>query len=206
MRITGGQARGRKFKVPGGSSTRPPLVRLRQSVFSILGERVEGSRVLDLFAGAGAFGIEALSRGARQAVFVEREKKAAGLLARNLRSLRFRFQSRVLEADALAIDHQLSPAEAFDLIFVDPPFPLLLEPAGREAVLRLLKALFEKHLAPGGLLVFRYPEGLRGEPTMLRSERGPMALPAADFRVYGRSAVALFEKETAGQRFEGRRT
>ncbi len=197
MRITGGQARGRKFKVLEGSLTRPPLVRLRQSVFSILGERVEGSRVLDLFAGAGAFGMEALSRGARQAVFVERSKKAAGLLARNLQSLGFQFQSRIVEADALAVDRQFSPAEAFDLVFIDPPFPLLLEAAGREAILRLLKALFEKRLSPGGILVFRYPEERRGE-------QSPMALPAADLRVYGRSAVALFYKETAGQRFEGK--
>src|SRR2546422_4878742 len=114
MRIIGGEARGRPIRTPAGRETRPALDRVRESVFAILGERLEGASVLDLFAGAGGFGLEAVSRGAHRVVFVERDPAALRVLERNIRDLGFGGRAEVVKGDALRRSSAEGP---YDVIF-----------------------------------------------------------------------------------------
>lgn len=124
MRVIGGTDRGRRLGAPRGLKTRPTADRVRVALFDILGPAVAGARVLDLFAGTGAVGIEALSRGAARAVFVERDRAALRVLRRNLAALRLsREHARVVAGDALAALPGLAASEQpFDLVFLDPPY------------------------------------------------------------------------------------
>ena len=117
MRVIAGEYRGRRLKVPPGVRTRPTADRVREALFSMLGD-VSGARVLDLYAGSGALGIEALSRGAGSAVFVDRDPRAVAAIERNLESLGL--EQEVLRQDAVRF---LARARGtFDLVFCDPPY------------------------------------------------------------------------------------
>jgi 16S rRNA (guanine966-N2)-methyltransferase len=117
VRVVAGDFRGRRLAAPRGTRTRPTADRVREALFSMLGD-VSGARVLDLYAGSGALGIEALSRGAASAVFVERDPRAVAAIERNLESLGL--QQEVVRQDAVRF---LARAEGmFDLVFCDPPY------------------------------------------------------------------------------------
>ena len=119
MRVIGGTARGRKLKEPFGESIRPTGDMVKESVFNIVQFDVEGRSVLDLYAGTGQLGIEAISRGASGCVFVDRDPAAAKLVRENVKLCGFSENARILARDAVAF---LKGAEKFDLIFVDPPY------------------------------------------------------------------------------------
>lgn len=124
MRITGGKARGITLKAPKGDRTRPATDRMREAVFSSLGPSVTGSHVLDLFAGTGSYGLEALSRGAASVTFVEHDRSALSCLQANgaavLRSCeRERSSMQLVEHDVYRCSKQL---QRYELIFVDPPY------------------------------------------------------------------------------------
>jgi len=122
LRVVAGKWRGRPLRTPKGFAVRPTSDRVREAIFDILGERVEGAAVLDLFAGSGALGLEALSRGAAAAVLVESDPNAFAALRRNVESVEAR------EAEALLLDYReaLRALRArkvrFDLVFLDPPY------------------------------------------------------------------------------------
>jgi 16S rRNA (guanine966-N2)-methyltransferase len=117
VRVVAGEFRGRRLAAPRGARTRPTADRVREALFSMLGD-VSGARVLDLYAGSGALGIEALSRGAESAVFVERDPRAASVIERNLSSLGL--EQEVLRQDAVRFLRRGSGT--FDLVFCDPPY------------------------------------------------------------------------------------
>jgi 16S rRNA (guanine966-N2)-methyltransferase len=117
MRIVAGQFKGRRLRMPRGAPTRPTADRVREALFSMLGD-VTGARVLDLYAGSGALGIEALSRGAATAVFVERDPRAAAAIQANLDAVGA--EADVSRVDAL--DFLKRPMSPFDLVFCDPPY------------------------------------------------------------------------------------
>src|SRR6266436_8917044 len=127
MRIVAGKYRSRILKSLNGTALRPTSDRLRETLFNVLGDRVSGSRFLDVFAGTGAVGIEALSRGALEVVFIENHAPAAVLIRRNLESLAITSGAQVLALDALralekiARKHRATDAP-FDFVFVDPPY------------------------------------------------------------------------------------
>ena len=126
MRITGGLARGIPLTLPKGDAVRPATDAMRQAVFSSLAARVEGARFLDLFAGSGAYGLEALSRGAAGGVFVEKDARSAGFIRQNLapvcKSLGRPAETlQVVTADATIT----MPGEAPDLVFIDPPYDVI---------------------------------------------------------------------------------
>lgn len=121
MRIIAGQWRGRRLVAPEGAATRPTADRVRETLFSMLASRLgtfEGLRVADLYAGSGALGLEALSRGAAFACFVEQDPRALAAIRANIAALGAVDRSQVLARSAEA----LPPAEPFDLIFADPPY------------------------------------------------------------------------------------
>lgn len=130
MRITGGSARGRKLATPKSGQThiRPTCDRVREALFNILADRIAGSHVLDLFAGTGAIGIEALSRGAAFALFVDQSLEAGRLIETNLRTCCQQPPAAFVQLNLAAAVHlqpvqtRMPPATRFDLVFMDPPY------------------------------------------------------------------------------------
>src|SRR4030042_5931090 len=123
MRIISGTSEGRKLATPKSQAIRPTSDRVKESIFNILGKKVEGKVVLDLFAGTGNLGIEALSRGAKKALFVEKGREALRLIQRNLSQLGMKGRSEILPKDARrAIGILEQRGESFDLILMDPPY------------------------------------------------------------------------------------
>jgi 16S rRNA (guanine966-N2)-methyltransferase len=125
MRVVAGRLGGRRLKAPRGEATRPTSDRVREALFAMLGP-LDGDRVLDLFAGSGALGIEALSRGAARAVFVERGRPAVAILRENLDALELGpevAEVRPVEART-ALRNARAAAETYDLVFLDPPYRL----------------------------------------------------------------------------------
>jgi len=126
MRVIAGKFRSRQLKSIKGMALRPTSDKLRETLFNILGELVVDSRFVDLFAGTGAVGIEALSRGAREVIFVEKHPPAAAIIKKNLEALEIRKGARVLTSDVLQALRRLAeePAAAVrsEILFLDPPY------------------------------------------------------------------------------------
>ncbi|MGI8748968.1 MAG: 16S rRNA (guanine(966)-N(2))-methyltransferase RsmD, partial [Thermoleophilaceae bacterium] len=120
MRVVAGTHRGRRLHRPPGLGTRPTSDRVREALFSMLADNVTGARVLDLFAGSGALGIEALSRGAARAVFVESSRSTVETVQRNLSELGL--DARVHRRDALSYLRGAGGSSHYDLVFLDPPY------------------------------------------------------------------------------------
>jgi len=122
VRIIAGDLRGRRLKSPRGESTRPTSDRVREALFDILAPRISGAVFLDAYAGTGAVGIEALSRGAERVVFVESEAAVARLLSENLGAFGLLPRSRLEEAPFARVARRLATDGPFDLVFLDPPY------------------------------------------------------------------------------------
>ena len=120
MRVITGKARGINLKTPEGLQTRPTADRVKEALFSIIQFDIPGARVLDLFGGTGQLGIEALSRGAKSATFVDASNTACNLIRENLKRTRLQKESRVICSDYLAFLGRCS--EKYDIIFLDPPY------------------------------------------------------------------------------------
>ncbi len=133
MRVITGTARGRRLKELEGMDTRPTTDKVKESLFSIIQFDIEGRRVLDLFAGTGQLGIEALSRGAKECVFVDRRSDAVELIRDNVKLCGMEDRSRIRKGDALAF---LRSGEKFDLVFLDPPYASDLLDQAMEAITR----------------------------------------------------------------------
>jgi 16S rRNA (guanine966-N2)-methyltransferase len=176
MRVIAGSRKGHTIAAPRGSDTRPTSDRVRENVFNLVGP-LEGARVLDLFAGSGALGIEALSRGAASAVFVERDADAVRAIERNLDRLRLS-GTEVVHGDALStLEREAASGAKYDLVLVDPPYGMLTEIQSRLA--RLLPQL----LSADGLVVVE--TDARVEPEL------PLSMRTS--RKYGHTRVTLFE-------------
>jgi len=153
MRIISGKFKGRELKTPKGGKTRPTSGKVRGSVFDILQAQVEGTDFLDLFAGSGAMGIEALSRGARHATFVEKDRIAVRALRDNLICLKLEEETTLLSTDVFAAVKRFVKAEAsFQVIYIDPPYALDISP---------LFPQLSSILADGGILIIE--QGKKGE-------------------------------------------
>jgi 16S rRNA (guanine966-N2)-methyltransferase len=122
-RITAGVRRGRRLKTPAGRSTRPTTTLVREALFNIIGDSIRGARVLDLFAGAGTLGVEALSRGAAFTTFVERDRACANIVAENLAATGFAQQGEVACADASQwLRAHSDDLAGYNLLLLDPPY------------------------------------------------------------------------------------
>lgn len=149
VRIIAGLYRSRVLDAPAGLATRPTSDRLRETLFNVLAPQIQGARFLDLYAGSGAVGLEALSRGAAQVTFVEREPKAVVALRSNIERLKipagFRIQARTVTAYIKS-----KPLETFDLVFLDPPYE---EGAEYSATLWALGAGASNLLTEGAVVI-----------------------------------------------------
>lgn len=175
MRVIAGMYGGRALKAPAGSATRPTSDRVREALFSILGVRVQGARVLDLFAGSGALGVEALSRGAESVVFVDDAAAAIKVIRGNLETLGA--DAEIRRNDALRFLGAASAGGAqYDLIFLDPPYRLADRLANR------LSEALPAVLAPGAVAVAE------------SDRRAPLALdlPLHDERRYGDTLIRFY--------------
>jgi len=167
MRIIAGRFRSRRLKGPGRFLLRPTSDRLRETLFNILGPAVEGSLFLDLFAGTGAVGIEALSRGAREVYFVESHPRTARLVAENLNSFGVRDSAEVLVCDVLSgLDRLASRHLLADFVYLDPPYARL------EDLNAALDALDDSHLiAPSGIVIAEHSSRAELPARLARLER-----------------------------------
>jgi len=120
MRVITGKARGIQLKTPDGMQTRPTADRVKEACFSIIQFDIPGAKVLDLFGGTGQLGIEALSRGAKSAVFVDASDKACGLIRENLKRTKMEQQGSVVRSDYM--EYLKRTKERFDIVFLDPPY------------------------------------------------------------------------------------
>jgi 16S rRNA (guanine966-N2)-methyltransferase len=171
MRVVAGRYKGRRLTAPAGLDVRPTSDRVREALFSILGD-IEGLTVLDLFAGSGALGIEALSRGAARATLVDDDRRAIEAISANLAPLGDA-DAEVVRADALVwLGGRRGP---YDLVFVDPPYSSARKLAGP------LSQKLPAALSPNALIV---SESDKRDPLML-------ALPQEDERTYGHTRIAI---------------
>ena len=180
MRVITGTARGTVLKTPEGMQTRPTADRVKEALFSIINFDIPGARVLDLFGGTGQLGIEALSRGAVSAVFVDESDSACKLIKENLRRTKLESQGRVVRSDYMAYLNTCK--EMFDIILLDPPYAdVFLENS--------LKIISEIDiLQSGGIIVAERPLGKEitwNLPGFSRSK---------DYK-YGKSMLTLFIKD-----------
>jgi 16S rRNA (guanine966-N2)-methyltransferase len=147
MRVIAGEARSIQLVAPRDRATRPITDRVKETLFGILAARVIDARVLDLYAGSGALGIEALSRGARHATFVEHGREALASIRTNLQRTRLEAAASVREGDVLRY-LEASPDEPVDLVFIDPPYA--------DEALRAPLERLERHLAPDATIVVKH--------------------------------------------------
>jgi len=180
MRIIGGQARGRRIEVPPGQTLRPTSDRIKEALFNILGP-IEDLRFLDLYAGTGNVGIEALSRGAKEAVFVEKIPSLTAALRKNLDRLGFTGRCQILLLETgKAIEQLARSGGTFDLIFADPPY--------REALVGKTVRFFDAFpsiLAATGTVIFQHAAA---EPLKLE---GDTAFALAQARRYGDTTLSF---------------
>ncbi len=186
VRIISGELRGRKLLAPEGLGTRPMLGRAREALFSSLGDEVVDARILDLFAGTGSLGLEALSRGASHVHYVERDRKVVKVLERNLSDMNMGERAHVRTGDALASSSW--GTETPDIVFMDPPYPMLKDPDGRKRVMDTVHELLEQRIPSMGLLM------LHTEPRAISEHDFPDDW-LVDQRKYGRTILWYVRKD-----------
>jgi 16S rRNA (guanine966-N2)-methyltransferase len=177
VRIVAGELRGRVIRAPGGAATRPTSEKVRAAVFDILGS-VAGDHVLDLFAGSGALGLEALSRGAVHATFVDVARPALIAIRGNLRELGLEARATVVDGDAVATASRHAPPAPWRLVFVDPPYR-------SELATRAVLALPDARLAAGAMVIIEH-DRRNAPPETLGS------LLRTDQRRYGDTLISFF--------------
>ena len=187
MRIIAGEHRGRRLRAPAGLSTRPMLDRVREAMFATLTPWMNDAGVLDLFAGSGSLGLEALSRGARVARLVEKHPATVKVLRENVGALALDGRVEVVPGDALAPKNWAGGGlferrPRYELIFLDPPYALLADARSKAEVFDALTTLVREHLNDPGYLVLHAPRRLLGEHDF-------PAEVATALRLYGSTAL-----------------
>ena len=193
MRIAGGEFRGRVLSVPKGLDVRPTQDRVREALFSMLQSDIRGARFLDLFAGSGSVGLEALSRGAETVAFVEHAPRSLACLTRNIAMLKVEDRCRVIRADVYAwlattpaennAINGLNAPEAFDIAYADPPYAVGVEHGYATVLARLVEGGFVK---PGGLFI--------AEMTSGQTLDSSPAWELCRDRTYGQTRLAIYRR------------
>lgn len=186
VRVVGGIHRGRKLRVPPGKSTRPTTERVREALFDVLGGSVQGCAVLDLYAGSGSLGIEALSRGASRVVFVEMGHAAAAVIRENLVTLGVQ-DPRVAQIVQRPIDRSIDLLRSmgpFDLCLIDPPFAAVRDGSALRTIERVASSGI---VGPDSTLILEFPSD-QPEPVF-------EALALEELRVYGDTRLAFLKPD-----------
>jgi 16S rRNA (guanine966-N2)-methyltransferase len=183
LRVIAGSAKGRKLKMPPGEGTRPVMDRVKEAVFNILSDDIIEATFLDLFAGSGGVGIEALSRGAGRAVFVEKDSEAVRTVQANLTLCGFTAQARVVRSDVFIYLHN-DPREGFDFVYIAPP-------QYHELWSETLKALDERPawVNPDGVAIVQIDPHEFAELELKN-------FTLADKRKYGNTLMCFYERKT----------
>lgn len=183
MRIISGIARGTKLYTLDGINTRPTLDRVKEPLFNILNFRLQDAIVLDLFAGSGALGLEAISRGAAKAIFCEHDRNAANIVQRNIEKTRFEQKSLLMRNDfEVALEKLKQDDVKLDIIFLDPPYKTNL------IVKSLTKIIDLKLLNEDGVIVLE-----TDEPERVQEEIKDLSIKAFDIRKYGRVSLIFLQ-------------
>ncbi len=178
MRVITGSARGRVLEtLPGDDVVRPTTDRVKEAMFSIIQFEIEGRRVLDLFAGSGQLGIEALSRGASHAVFVDKTAESVNCVKRNLIKTGFQFKANVIQADALTF--LKTTRDTFDIALLDPPYST--------GILQQAVLLAAEKISDGGVIICEHPKGEE-----MPAEAGSFSL-YREYK-YGKTALSVYRK------------
>lgn len=180
MRVISGSARGVTLKTPEGELTRPTTDRVKEALFSAIQFDLPAARVLDLFGGTGQLGIEALSRGAKRAVFVDHQEKACALIKENLKRTRLQDQATVIRSDYLAYLKRCR--ERFDIIFLDPPYAEVFLENALNCIAQI------DILQSGGIIVTERPVGKELPFELAGFTR------SKDYK-YGKILITLYRKE-----------
>ena len=181
MRIISGQHRGRRLQSISGTAVRPTADPVREALFNILSQKASGSCVLDLFAGTGALGIEALSRGAQRAVFIDNASRPLTVLRKNLHNFGLLTQNQVICWDISKNLNCLKPFQnQFDLVFIDPPYHKNLVAVALSNLVRV------QCLAPGATIVAEHERHLE-------ITSPDVSLSVTDRRRYGQTALTFFD-------------
>ena len=188
MRVISGTAKGFSLESVDKDNLRPMLDRVKESLFNLIRGEIKGGRVLDLFCGTGALGIEALSRGAESCVFVEMDQSLATLTEENLEHCRLSEKAVLLRDDFFYLASRPMPAEGLPatLVFLDPPYALIEDPNQRTDLFETLEELCDGWIAPGALLMLHHAPLARA---LWPTER----LRHLEMRVYGNSQLTFFE-------------
>ncbi len=181
MRVIAGISKGRKLKVPKGPDIRPITGNIKEALFNTIGPYLEGKTFLDLFAGSGAVGIEALSRLAEKAVFVELDPQAVAVLQENLEACQLSSKARIIRGDVFCVVDQLVREKAsFDFVYVDPPFRKV---AYFPKIMASLAALLNQE----GIAIIRSPKSLEMPDEVTGLTRFKMS-------VYGDSVLSYYQQ------------
>lgn len=188
MRIIAGERKGHLLFVPKGLLVRPTADRVKEALFSILGPPQKHAKVLDLFAGTGALGLEALSRGAEEAIFVEQHPSALFALEKNIIKLKYQKQSKILKKSAFHILSQLTGP--FDWIFIDPPY----QGGDLHKILHFLGSNTCSFVTKDTMIIteFSVAKSLQNERPLTRHGQ----LTQVDERTYGQTGIAFYHLET----------
>ena len=184
MRVISGKSRGVRLKTPAGSETRPTADRVKEAMFSIIQFDLPGAKVLDLFGGTGQLGIEAISRGAGKAVFVDHSQQACKLIADNLRLAHMENDGRVIRGDYMTF--LKNSKEKFDIIFLDPPYAEVF----LENALKLITEI--DILQSNGIIVAECPFGKELPWEFAGYSR------SKDYK-YGNTMLVIYRKNAAGE-------
>ena len=187
-RLTGGEHRGIELKIPDGNDVRPATSMMRSSIFSILTDQVENSIVLDLFAGAGTFGIEALSRNASFCTFVETNFTCINSIKENIEKIKASNKSRILKESAFTSIAKLE--RVYDLIFIDPPF-IFFDKEEQKLKLQNLfdQILNSQKIAQNSRVIFKHPDG-----KLFECEK-PLRI-----KNYGQICISFWQKRTNNEK------
>ena len=181
MRIISGKARGTKLYTLEGTNTRPTLDRVKESIFNIIQNEIEGATVLDLFAGSGAIGLECLSRGAKKAILCDRSKEAVEIIKRNIEKTHMEECAKIINTDFETCLEKLKN-EQFDIIYIDPPY-------ATDYIFKSLKKIKEIGIAKKESLIIIETD----DEQRILKDIGNIEIKIVDKRKYGRATIIFLE-------------
>ena len=184
MRVISGSARGTNLYSLEGDTTRPTLDRVKESLFNIIQNKIADANILDLFAGSGALGIEALSRGAKKAVFCDQSKNAIQIIKQNIEKTHLQEKAEIIHADYKKVLNQMSQKEKFDLILIDPPYAKNIAVQAVEEIVKL------DLLAEDGIIILETDDKEREKCQLENIE-----INMYDIRKYGRIELIFLSRK-----------